>query len=268
VVSDLAPIAQLLQRAGRCQRHRRVDEAGRRPEWASGGPRLAVLIPRGPEGDLTLPAGWTAVYDGALLRRTAELLVRRHPQPVTIPGDIQPLVEEVYDESFGADPPDDEIKRLMADEAMTSIAEVAAIKPPSALFDLEPLTKKEIDEDRVSTRLGADAVRVICCFEDTDGTRWLDRARTVRLPERGAGPDGRFTAAQLRTLLGESIPLRDGDWRRDDPSRTAPPPGWAEAAALSDVLLLPHPVDSDGTIRPAAIGGRTFYPDVALGLVG
>lgn len=268
VVSDLAPIAQLLQRAGRCQRHRQVDQAGLRPDWARSGPRLAVLVPRDPEGMLTLPRGWTAVYDRSLLRRTAELLVRRAPEPVAIPGDIQPLVEEVYDESFGADPPEDEVKRLMTNEAMASIAEMAAVEPPSALLDLEPLTKREIDEDRVSTRLGADAFRVICCYQDADGARWLDRARGIPLPERGNGPDGRFTAAQLRSLLGESLPLSDGDWRRDDPARTAPPPAWADQAALSDIQLLTHPVDADGRVYPAVLRGHVFYLDVALGLVG
>jgi CRISPR-associated endonuclease/helicase Cas3 len=269
VVSDLAPVAQLLQRAGRCQRHPKIDKLGLRPGWAvAGGPRLAVLVPRGGGGELTLPERWTGVYDRSLLRRTHDVLVKRHPQAIDIPGDVQAMVEEVYDETFYAEIPDDELQRRMEDDVRHSIAEMTAVKAPGKLNDLEPLTKKEIVEDRVSTRLGAESVRVVCCFVDADGRRWLDRDRTVPLPVRGEGAKGRFTAGQVKTILGESIPLRDGDWRRRDRDVTAIPPAWRDNPTLQDLLLLPHPLAADGAVAPVEVGNRSFRLDPTLGLTG
>ncbi|MBX6356497.1 MAG: CRISPR-associated endonuclease Cas3'' [Micromonosporaceae bacterium] len=267
VVSDLAPVAQLLQRAGRCHRHPQVTAAALRPAWAAAGPKLVVLIPRDGDGALDLPKRWAMVYSRSLLRRTYELLAARHPEPVEIPGDVQPMVEEVYAE-FRDDMTDDDIERLAEQEAATGVAAVVAVKPPRQLRDLEGLTKREIDEDHVSTRLGADAVRAICCYVDDDGTRWLDPARTTPLPEQGAGRHGRFTTAQIKTVLAESIPLRDGDWRRRDREVTAAPPAWADNPHLRDLVLLPHPLDPDGTIHPVAVGDRLFRLDPTLGLVG
>ncbi len=268
VVSDLAPVAQLLQRAGRCQRHPQVDDAGLRPKWAAKDPRLAVFLPRGEDRDLVLPQRWTGIYDHSLLRRTYDVLVKKAGSGVAIPADVQPMVEEVYDETFHENLVEAEINRLMEDEARVGIAEMVAVKAPAQLRDLEPLTTKEIDEDRVSTRLGAESVRVVCCYVDTDGDRWLDPGRTRRLPESGVGPAGRFTPAQVRAILGESIPLRDGEWRRRDRDVTAPPPAWSDNATLRELLLLPHLLGLDGTVSPVEIGGRTFRLDPTLGLVG
>ncbi|EFC82264.1 helicase-related protein [Parafrankia sp. EUN1f] len=269
VVSDLAPIAQLLQRAGRCQRHPQVDdEEGLRPRWARGRPRLVVLVPRDSDGTLALPKRWTSVYDASLLRRTYELLTDRHPGPVRIPEDVQPMVEQVYDETFHEDLADDEITRFANDEAAFGIATTVAIKNPSKILDLHELTKAQIDEDVVSTRLGAESVRVVCCYVDDDGTRWLDRARTTRLPVTGTGPNRRFTSTQVKAVLSESIPLRDGAWRRHDRDTTAPPASWADNPHLRDVLVLPHRLDADGTVHPVAVGNRVFSLDEALGLTG
>ncbi|CUU56577.1 CRISPR-associated endonuclease Cas3'' [Frankia sp. CcI49] len=268
VVSDLAPIAQLLQRAGRCQRHQQVDDEDLRPQWARRNPRLVVLVPRGPDGTLELPKRWTAVYDASLLRRTYELLADRHPQPVEIPADVQPMVEQVYDETFHEDLSDDEITRFANDEAAFGIAATVAIKNPRKVLDLSELTKTEIDEDLVSTRLGAESVRVVCCYVDDDGTRWLDRARTSRLPVTGYGPKRRFTSAQVKAVLSESLPLRDGAWRRRDRNTTAPPAAWADNPHLRDVLVLPHRLDPDGTVHPVTVDKRMFYLDEALGLTG
>src|SRR5690606_33779626 len=53
VISDLAPIAQLLQRAGRCWRH----HGARRPRWSHGA-RLVVLDPVDSSGQFQPAAGW------------------------------------------------------------------------------------------------------------------------------------------------------------------------------------------------------------------
>jgi CRISPR-associated endonuclease/helicase Cas3 len=148
------------------------------------------------------------------------------------------------------------------------MAEMAAVKAPQALPDLYTLTEKNVDEEKISTRLGVDSVGVVCCFVDPDGRRWLDRERTRAVPETGAGENGRFTVDQVKAVLGESIPLRQGDWCHQDREVTAPPPAWRDNASLRDLLLLPHPVAVDGTVGAVEVGGRRFLLHPTLGLTG
>jgi CRISPR-associated endonuclease/helicase Cas3 len=215
---------------------------------------------------LDVPDRWTAVYDRSLLERTHALLVGRGGRSVRIPEDVQDMVEEVYDESFSATMSDSEMARLIDDETRASLAGMVAIPAPRDVEDLSVLTKKEIAEERVSTRLGADSVRAVCCFVDVDGIRWLDRGLTVSLAETGNGPAGRFTADDVRRILSESIPVRYGPWFDHDRLIVAVPPGWAEHPSLRDLVLLPHPVGSDGVVAPVAVGGYNFILDPTLGL--
>jgi hypothetical protein len=81
-----------------------------------------------------------------------------------------------------------------------------------------------------------------------------------------SGPAGRFTADDVRTILGESIPVRYGPWFDHDRSIVAIPPEWAEHPWLRDLVLLPHPVGSDGVVAPVAVGGYNFFLNSTLGL--
>jgi CRISPR-associated endonuclease/helicase Cas3 len=267
VISDLAPVAQLLQRAGRCQRHPTVDEHKPRPPWAATGPRLAVLVPTGEDGALALPRRWTFVYDASLLRRTHEALLRQPGGAVAIPADVQPLVEQVYDETFHEDLSEDELKRRMDDEVRASLAKMAAIPTPGRLRDLVELTAREIDEDWASTRLGADSIRVVCCYVDGEGRRWFDRDRRRPLLETGTGKGHRFTATEVKTILADSIPIRADPWLQRDRHRTDPPPAWQANATLRDLRLLPHQINTDATVTPPEIGGKNPHLDNWLGLL-
>ena len=91
IVSDLAPVGLLLQRAGRCWRHEDLGVITR-PAWAAG-PRLAVLVPPGGPGKPQLFASWKAIYDESLLAATYRLLAGR--EVIRIPGDVQELVDAV-----------------------------------------------------------------------------------------------------------------------------------------------------------------------------
>ncbi len=88
MVSDLAPIDLLLQRAGRLQRHARP-----RPLAHSDGPTLWVNVPldKAGAGDLHTDA---VIYDEFLLRQTWHIL----PKEVTLhlPHDYRPYIESVY----------------------------------------------------------------------------------------------------------------------------------------------------------------------------
>ena len=76
IISDLAPIALLLQRAGRCWRHHALMTITR-PAWAAG-PRLTVLVSPGGPDKPRIFWSWTAIYDESLLIGTYRLLARRN----------------------------------------------------------------------------------------------------------------------------------------------------------------------------------------------
>ena len=100
VVSDLAPLAQLLQRAGRCCRHMRGTSG--RPAWLvdETRPRLIVLAPEGTANAKHIPRSMTAIYDPGLLVRTVTVLRDLPNGALDIPGDVQSLIDEVYAEDF------------------------------------------------------------------------------------------------------------------------------------------------------------------------
>ncbi|MES4909195.1 MULTISPECIES: helicase-related protein [unclassified Streptomyces] len=189
VVSDLAPLAQLLQRAGRCLRH----ERGGRPGWVGADPRLVVLDPLG-EGGMEPPRSWGEVYDASLLIRTRQLLVERAGEGIAVPGDVQQVVDEVYAEDFGErlDQAAREelirrdVRRVAGEAAEKQLANLTAVPSPyaSSLRDLSLLsgTGELVDEALVTTRLGADSERAVCVYEQPDGLLTLDPEGVRRLP--------------------------------------------------------------------------------------
>ncbi|MFZ5903176.1 MAG: CRISPR-associated helicase Cas3' [Chloroflexota bacterium] len=87
MVSDLAPIDLLLQRAGRLHRHDRT-----RPE-AHATPRLWLNFERMPSGDLKLGTDRT-IYDEFIMRQTRATLAER--TQIQLPNDYRALIEAVY----------------------------------------------------------------------------------------------------------------------------------------------------------------------------
>ncbi|NAS22178.1 CRISPR-associated helicase Cas3' [Herbidospora sp. NEAU-GS84] len=254
MVSDLAPIALLLQRAGRCWRHHRAN----RPSWATE-PRLAVLRPTGDNGKLRLPKSWPFVYPRSLLRRTDETL----PDGViAIPGDVQKLVEQVYDDSFAdGDAAEEDIEWLAAEMAETGLAEMVAIDTPGNIRGLHTLTSAEVDEELISTRLGAESVRVLCAYRDPAGRLFLDPAYTRPLP---TGP--KLPRAVVKEILAETIPLRASLVRGRD-ERNAPPPGWGDNLWLRDLVVIPLQ-ETKGFDSPAGqAGDQIFVLDPKVGLM-
>ena len=94
MVSDLAPIDLLIQRAGRLWRHERKDRPG-----AADRPRLLVLSPEATED---ADAAWLAgplrrtrfIYRWSVLWRSARELFAT--AAITVPDGIRPLIERVY----------------------------------------------------------------------------------------------------------------------------------------------------------------------------
>ncbi|MEU4648701.1 MULTISPECIES: CRISPR-associated helicase Cas3' [Nocardia] len=254
VISDLAPLALLLQRAGRGQRHPRQG----RPDWALG-KRLEVLIPTGAEG-LAIPGGWPFVYPISLLERTATLLAA--DLEVEIPSHVQGLMEQVYDESFADGTPSaSDLDRISDERLARAVAEQVGIPAPGGLVELSPLTFADLDPEVYSTRLGADSGRVVCCYTDSVGAQWLDPECTVALPVPFHGRD-RLTPAQVKAVLAKSIPV-PGTWTRNLAVTNQPPAGWSKHPLLRRIALL----TATGPAAAMQLGARECILDQDLGLV-
>ena len=177
MISDLAPVDLLLQRAGRLHRHER-----QRPP-AHAVPRLFVaglLAGRLPELEET---AWGFVYAPYILYRTWALVAR---EPVwRLPEDIDRLVQAVYSQE--PLPEEDEAAFVKAFERAfgTHIADTQEHRrrAQATIIDVadEPqyayLQKPRADDDeggigfRAVTRLGEDSVTAVPVFVGADGWR-------------------------------------------------------------------------------------------------
>ncbi|WP_407654769.1 hypothetical protein [Actinomadura luzonensis] len=263
----------LLQRAGRCQRHKQYDKW--RPSWAVDReeheadvqlrPRmtLVVLTPVDESGALQIPRSWPFVYPAALLRRTWSALTALSAGQVAIPDDVQKLVDQVYDEGFGdaaSAPREEDLARLADEQTKDLYAKMAAIPVPSAVDDLSQLTGDDFVTE-YSTRLGADSGRVVCCTTGAEGQLMLgDRPLPVK-PNGRKGNRTWFTKDQVRQVLLHAIPV-PGNWLRGRSESDATPESWSDSAHLRDLVVvrLTDPQSS------GALGEREVWLSPELGL--
>ncbi|MCF3174858.1 CRISPR-associated helicase Cas3' [Streptomyces sioyaensis] len=250
VVSDLAPLAQLLQRAGRCMRHDRAGltpEEGGRAGWVGMAPRLTVLEPVDVQGRVRAPKRWGAVYPEALLTRTSHLLRERVGKSIAVPGDVQELVDAVYAEDFGdrlESAVDRErlerqdAERVGAVLAEESLAQMTLVNPPMGMVDLAELSRDGalVDEALLTTRLGADSERAVCVFVQSGGAVTLDPGGTSPVP--GWGEVGRISVAQARVVMRQTVPV-PGGWLRGRGMAQEVPVSWGRLAALREMCVLP-----------------------------
>lgn len=276
VISDLAPLSLLLQRAGRCWRHenhwaRHGRPGGRgRPAWADG-PRLVVLDPVAGGGKT--PRQWGEVYSEHLLAVTSRTLAGIAGGTVSVPGDVQGLVEAVHGDSEDFDwdtPGGREAKawtehkgREMAQRSMAGLLAVPRARSVSVLHDLHNLPGEE-DEWEVSTRLGADSVRLLCAYVHEDGRVTLDAEGEHLLPQAASG--GAVPVSSVREVMRRTMAVR-AEWLKEaDPGTVAPPESWAQHPMLADLRVLYQPVQG-GNAQPVKIGGKTLRLDKDCGLV-
>ncbi|WP_149180216.1 CRISPR-associated helicase Cas3' [Streptomyces sp. TRM49041] len=277
VISDLAPLALLLQRAGRCWRHETWwAEHGRpggraRPGWAEKtGPRLVVLDPLARTG--RVPDEWGAVYPEFLLLETSRLLEERDSATVSVPGDVQELVEAVHgdrgDGRFDWNSPQRSAAftayagENLAQESVGHSLVVPGCRGVVGLEDFHHLQGAE-DEWVAATRLGADSIRLLCVYEQESGQSTLDPDGRNPLP----GPDarGRMAVSAVRAVMRRTIPVR-ADWLKDAADEMAPPEEWAEHPMLSDLAVLRQPVRG-GRADSVRVGRWNLRLDECLGLV-
>ncbi|MFD8690763.1 CRISPR-associated helicase Cas3' [Streptomyces sp. NPDC059651] len=276
VISDLAPLSLLLQRAGRCWRHenhwqRHGYPNGRgRPRWADG-PRLVVLDPMAGGG--RVPVQWGEVYSEHLLGKTSRKLAEIEGGGIAIPGDVQGLVEAVHGDSEDFDwnaPGSHKAKawaehkgKETAERSMAALRAVSRARQVGGLHELHHMEGEE-DEWEVSTRLGADSVRLLCAYAQEDGQLTLDAEGKEPLPE--ANKDGRMPAPDVRQVMRRTLPVR-ADWFRDaEPDALSPPSSWAEHPMLGDLRVLRQPIHQ-GMAQAVKVGNKTLSLDKDLGLV-
>lgn len=275
VISDLAPLALLLQRAGRCWRHETWwSQHGRpggrpRPAWAAG-PRLVVLDPVA--GDGQVPERWGEVYPEFLLTETSALLREYDGQAMSIPDEVQDLVERVHGDQpdrFHWDTPQDSYLAYLGDTcAQESLGRSIVIPRAGNVESLHELHREAGTEEewQAATRLGAESVRVLCVYQQANGALTLDLDGQTALPV--PDDDGRFAAKDVRDAMVKTIPAR-ADWFQGAAAGLeahCPPDSWQEHPMLGDLVLLRLPV-RDGAAGAVQVGTKSMRLDKKLGLV-
>jgi CRISPR-associated endonuclease/helicase Cas3 len=232
LLSDLAPIDLLLQRAGRLHRHERERPSSRLIEAT-----LSVLMP---DLDVACPHFGPSefVYEPAVLLRTA-LCLRELDDPVLrVPGAMRHLISRVYGPNAIEAPGhlieavhDWDMKARLKDRAVVFRGRGVALPDPGQFEDpldfLGSLGAALTDDDvpPPTTRLSRRSLTVVI-LHVVHGKVCLEADGSDRFDERLV-PD----LALARRLLEQSVALSDPWWvgrLLEDPA----PPGWAASPLL------------------------------------
>ncbi|MGW7304287.1 CRISPR-associated endonuclease Cas3'' [Streptomyces sp. NPDC054835] len=268
MVSDLASIGRLMQRAGRLGRFTRLwaGQEGRRPPWwdESTGPKLTVLHPVNRRGATALPPGWGSVEPTVTQHATAHLLTSRAITTLTLPDDVQDLVEQVHGQGSGFAAETDTLQRLLAGHHARTGRQLHAgavhlIPPPARISSLADLHRQHLTTAQAATRPGTLPRRLVPCYRTPQGTWTLDPEGRHPLPDKP-----RLTASDVRRILAHSLPVPAAWVTRPHP-RTAPPASWQRHALLDGTILLPTDADHPNELH--RFGHYELRMDPELGLV-
>ena len=235
MISDMAPADLLLQRAGRLHRHQRPCRPPGLKE-----PRLLLVLPEVSDGVPRFDPGTAAVYDRHVLLRSWLALAGRHC--IQVPGDVEQIIEAVYDDGRGpddlADPLKDAWKETLRDlraarEREKREAEERWIRSPSYGGQLWRLTEDAREEDapgfhaahQALTRLTSPSAPCVLLYGSVDEA-WLDAARTQRV-----AMDHAPSTEAARLMLHHSVNVSD---RRVvfDLLQQDPPSNWRGSPLL------------------------------------
>ncbi|WP_139219642.1 CRISPR-associated helicase Cas3' [Actinopolyspora alba] len=244
IVSEIAPIAWLIQRLGRCQRHplQQWHEQYQRPSWCPV-PTVDVLDPVDESADPPVPPEWREIYSPFEMVATHRVLTERDPT-LEVPTDVNPLVQQVHAATSGTS--DSQLQQLWDEQfgqnrAQHQQAALVRVPEPDQVDDLARMTEPEVTEADVSTRLGVDTVRVIPQYTSSDGRQWLDAAHTRPWPTQ------RPNSNTINQLIEHSIPC-PGSWA--DELELQPQSTWSRTPTLRDTRVLPAPTYGSLTVDP------------------
>lgn len=243
VVTDLAPMAQIIQRAGRGRRHDTGCDV-RVP--------VTVLVPQDLVGGYD-DGRWRRIYSPALIRLTRELLAVHGS--ISVPGEVQSLVDKVC-AGWDVDVPDmDVAHHLRGEQRMADAALPVVIPHPHELTDLFDLTDVPVPDAQAATRYNLDSVTVLPVWCQADGTRTLEPGGGPALPDE--------PPADLGPIRDRLLSVPRAAWQEALGTSGELPAAWRKDGRLGEVLVLVHPGPGQ-SLSPA--GWTVFYDD-HLGLV-
>lgn len=273
MISDLAPIDLLLQRAGRLHRHARE----RKEEFKDA--NLWIIEPPTDEnGNLFvdkngLPDFGKAgiVYDKHILLRTWLELNKKEYEKIEIPDEIEDLIEAVYDLEKSFENSNENLKNLwqvslnkcLDDiEAEKEQAKYRYIKKPKFSQHISGIFAGKLEEDspevhqtlQAATRLTEPTATIICLWEK-NGKVFLDEKFTREI-DLNKKPFPELTKELLRYSVGISNKSVVFKFFAE-----GVPKGWQESA-----LLRHHRVLKFDENRNCEKFGHIFRLDEKLGL--
>ncbi len=260
MVTDVAPMDLLLQRAGRLWRHQRGNRFPGVKE-----PRLTIVCPDGPWTTASLDQV-AVVYAEMLVRRTLEKL--ENTETFTLPTDIEPLVEEVYCDrpvAAGEQLHAAWIAHHGAKAVQRNLSEQKLMPHPYVVDD--PFGNLRVfltdDDDpvlhqqlRADTRLGPPSVELLCV--DRRGGQLLVGDGDETPLDLCKEPDWLLVERLVRRSIGVSN-RRAFHAIINDP-QTAIPESWKKSPLLRYRRLLAF---EEGRAR---VAGVSFVLDAELGL--
>ena len=256
MVTELAPVDLVLQRAGRLHRHHRQRPSG------LGQPILWILMPENStqvcshQGDPVLNPSMSCpdwgvsgyVYEPHVLLRS--WLALRNQTQITLPTDIEPLIAQVYDRIECPHQLPEIVqkewktsrKKLDDDRVKSNReADMRQIKVPGLLGSLSKVVGTDsLDEDdpevhpalQALTRMGPQSVSIVCFAGTKDLPRWINPSGNdktcVQLQDASICPSRDELELIIRSSVGISHPgvvralLADG----------FQPPGWRKSSLL------------------------------------
>lgn len=253
LITDLAPIDLVLQRAGRLHRHDRDA----RPALVCA-PRLVIAMPDAADEVKSI----APMYSQLVLLRTIDAL--RDRDAVSIPTEIETLVEQVYDATKIPEPGSDEYDAFLEHHGKSASQESRAgqklLDSPALRMDVFKAFKVFLTEDdgadvhvalRAETRDAQPSVEAVLLDADADCLH----AGEVRV-DINSVPDRATTQILVRRSIGITRPAVVRAL-----SPTHPPESWSENALLRHRRPI---VLRDGR---ASVGGVDLRLDPELGLI-
>ena len=246
MVTDLAPVDLVLQRAGRLHRHTPAQGATDRPSSLAT-PQLWIAEPQTPEGAVPSFGASEWVYERYLLLRSYLCLLRERGAALKLPDDVERLIEQVYDN--GDHWALDALWRDALAEARAKLEDVRGrdgwlatsrlIPNPDASDGVLAAFNRELPEDESLatqcsigglTRKALPSIRLICLHQQDDHC-YLDRDCRRRV-DLDRAPDHEA----LRNILDNAVRLSYPSVVRD--IDIDPPASWQTAPILRNCFPL------------------------------